>query len=246
MPRAAPGSNGGGAASSRRPEATLSRPPALPRRCRPSTCQAGGGVHPLEELPGAQLPAVVGVGRQDGLAHGDIAARRRPAPLHGAASEEGSGRTRRGSPGDGEAAAARAGPARPLRCPTGPGRAGPAPTPGAEVGSPPLARAGPGLWGGGKEPAALRGRAGGGVPGRFRRRRRRANAAPPPPRGGEGGWLRGRRPSVPPCCPFSHRPADPAPAQPRPPRGRASAATVAGPPRACAAAAGGFWRAHRH
>lgn len=82
--------NGGGGAStpgSLRRCRGGRRPPG---RRRPSTCQAGGGVHPLEELPGAQLPAVVGVSREDGVAHADIAARRRHAPLHGAAGKAGS------------------------------------------------------------------------------------------------------------------------------------------------------------
>lgn len=33
------------------------------------TCQTGNGVHPLQELPGSQLSLVVGVAREDGLAH---------------------------------------------------------------------------------------------------------------------------------------------------------------------------------
>lgn len=38
----------------------------------PLTCQAGGGVNPLKQLARAQLPAVVSVGREDGLAHLDL------------------------------------------------------------------------------------------------------------------------------------------------------------------------------
>lgn len=148
--RAAPGANGSGGASPRRPEGKLPRPPAppVPRGpCCPSTCEAGGGVHPLEELPGAQFPSLVGVGREDGLAHADIAARRRPAPLHGAASE---GRQR--PPRLPGAQRGSAGPAWPLLCLPGLGRAGPAPKPRAEVESPPPAGAGPGLREAGKEP----------------------------------------------------------------------------------------------
>lgn len=40
---------------------------------RAPTRQAGGGVHPLEQLPGAQLAAGVGVRWLDGLAHEHLA-----------------------------------------------------------------------------------------------------------------------------------------------------------------------------
>lgn len=89
-PRGSGAANGGGGASTPSSLRRCRGGRRPPGRRRPSTCQAGGGVHPLEELPGAQLPAVVGVSREDGLAHADIAARRRHTPLHGAAGKAGS------------------------------------------------------------------------------------------------------------------------------------------------------------
>lgn len=59
----------------------------LPRHSarRVPTGQAGGGVDPLEQLPGAQLAAGVGVRGLDGLAHVHLARRR---PLHGCAERD--------------------------------------------------------------------------------------------------------------------------------------------------------------
>lgn len=64
---------------------THARHPGLPRSPSgppqrqprgPPTCQAGGGVDPLEQLAGAQLAALVGVRGLDGLAHAHLAGRR--------------------------------------------------------------------------------------------------------------------------------------------------------------------------
>lgn len=54
--------------------------PGHPARRAP-TRQAGGGVDPLEQLPGAELAAGAAVRGLDGLAHAHLAGRR---PLHGA------------------------------------------------------------------------------------------------------------------------------------------------------------------
>lgn len=54
---------------------------------RGPTCQAGGGVDPLQELAGAELAAVRGVGGQDGPARVQ-----RPAALHGPAAAAPPGR----------------------------------------------------------------------------------------------------------------------------------------------------------
>lgn len=63
---------------------TSSGPHSTPPR-QPPTRQAGGGVDPLEQLPGAQLAARVGVRGLDGLAHAHFSGRR---ALHGPAGSE--------------------------------------------------------------------------------------------------------------------------------------------------------------
>lgn len=80
----------------------LSNPLALRRgRRRALTSQAGHGVDPFEELPGAQLPAVVGVSGKDDLAHVHLRARhvarsnQAPSPAAGARACRGSGEVSR-------------------------------------------------------------------------------------------------------------------------------------------------------